>query len=646
MANERDIKSEYNERYQEAYREWDGFLREAKKDLRFVVGDQWDSQERDYLRQNRREALSFNKIKRIVNLVSGYQRKNRLGYKVEQLEGSDPKAASQYTALLLHCMEYSNGFHVMSDAFEQGPLKTGIQLVEVSIDYTEDPVSGDVKLNNVPFSRFLLDPNMGKRDLSDCNYILRRDFVTKAQAQMLLPDHAREIERMSPVQHDNKFNFALKSQGADERLRWDEYWRRESEKRTVLVDTQTGAWRWWPKDGDERRLELFRARFPQVVTKEVYKPTIKLAIMVEDQVFYDNIDPLNIGDYPFIPVIGEWNPEHDNHSEKLASLTRGVRDPQKEYNKRRSKILDIIDSQISSGWMAEVDSVINKKDLYQAGQAKVIWAIQDALANQRVQKIQPPQIPAGLFQLEEALNKDIMEIPGANNELLGQADNENERVAGFLAKMRQSQGLTTLQGLFDNYRLSKSLLGQKLLRVIQQSYTPDKVQKILGEPPAQEFYSRDFGKYNVNVVESILTDSQRQMYYNELVSLKQMGAPIPWAAILKAAPIEEREELQQIVAQEEKNAAQQMQQQQRMEQIRTQAELAKMREDVAGALEERTAAQENVANAQLDRVKAMKELEKMDADRLKILADALKTVTGDQGAQGRGTTRQRRMTRR
>jgi hypothetical protein len=42
----------------------------------------------------------------------------------------------------------------------------------------------------------------------------------------------------------------------------------------------------------------------------------------------------------------------------------------------------------------------------------------------------------------------------------------------------------------------------------------------------------------------------------------------------------------------------------------------------------------------------MKELEKMDADRLKILADALKTVTGDQGAQGRGTTRQRRMTRR
>jgi Spy/CpxP family protein refolding chaperone len=89
-----------------------------------------------------------------------------------------------------------------------------------------------------------------------------------------------------------------------------------------------------------------------------------------------------------------------------------------------------------------------------------------------------------------------------------------------------------------------------------------------------------------------------------------------------------------------------MQQQQRMEQIRTQAELAKMREDVAGALEERTAAQENVANAQLDRVKAMKELEKMDADRLKILADALKTVTGDQGAQGRGTTRQRRMTRR
>ena len=627
------ISTEYNERYEEAYRAWDGFWREAKQDLRFAVGDQWDSQEKDYLRRNRREALSFNKIKRVVNLVTGYQRKNRLGFRATALEGADPNAASQYTGLLLHVMEYGNGYHVMSDAFEQGPLKTGMQLVEVSVDYSEDPVSGDIKLVNVPFTRFLLDPNFARRDLSDCNYILRREWVTKTEAKTLVPDKAKEIERMTPAQHDNKFSFALKSQGADQRLRWDEYWRRESEKRTVLVDSQTGAWRLWPKDGDEQRLNLFLQMHPQVVTREVYRPTVKLAILVEDEVVYDGDDPLGIGEFPFVLVCGEWNPEHDDHSEKLQSLVRAARDPQKEYNKRRSKILDMIDSQLSSGWMAEENSVINKSDLYQAGQAKVLWLMQDALASGRVQPIQPPQIPSGLFQLEESLNQDIMEIPGANNELLGMPDNKNQQVAGFLAKMRQSQGLTTLQSLFDNYRLAKSLLGQKLVKVIQQSYTPDKVKKILGQPPAPEFFSRDFGKYQINVVEGVLTDSQRQMYYNELVNLKQMGAPIPWSAILEAAPIEKRDELQKIVAQQEQFAAEQMQRQQRMDELRMQVEMAKAREDVAGAVENRAQAEENRAGAALDRAKAMAELEKMDTDNLKTLADVLQTIMGGQGSQ-------------
>jgi hypothetical protein len=652
MTTERDLKAEYNERYQEAYREWDAFLTEAKRDLKFYHADQWSDQEKQYLQWNRREALAWNKIRRVVKLITGYQRKNRLGFRVDPLENSDSKAASQYTGLLLHAMNLCSGFHVMSDAFEQ-TLKTGIHLVEVTVDHSEDPVSGDIKLVNVPFTRFLFDPNLSKRDLSDCNYLLRREWVSKSEAQMLLPSKAKEIERMKPVQSDLKFDYSRKAQGSEERLRWDEYWRRDSEKRTILIDTQSGAWRLWPKNADKERLDLLRQEMGDRITaQEIYRPTVKLAILLENEVMYDGPDPLEIGDYPFVPIWGDWSPEHDKFGEKLSGIIRDIRDPQKELNKRRSKILDIMDSQINSGWYAETGSVVNEKDLYQAGQGKVIWTNPGALAKGQLQPIQPAQIPQGFFQMQEILDQDIKEIPGANNELFGVADEKEQQMPGMLAKLRQSQGLTTLQDWFDNYRFSKGILGNKLVKVMQQSFTPDKVSKVLGEQPAKEFFDRDFGKYSVTAVEAPLTDTQKQMAYQERIALKQQGAPIPWAAIMEVAPLQLREDLQETIQQQEQQAAQQMQIQQRMEQIRMQAELAKMREDTAQAVENRTQAEENRAGAVLDRTKAMAEIDKMDAEKLQTLAQVVQSLQGPQQSQmqseqgQQGQKRQRAMTKR
>lgn len=639
--NENNLKSEFSERYEEAFREWDSYLHEAKRDLDFAVGDSWDAQEKEYLRRNRREALTWNKTKRIIKLVTGYQRKNRLGYRVQAEEGADDSAATQYSQLLQFAMDRCNGYHVMSDAFEQGPLKTGINLVEIGVNFSEDPVSGDVRFFRVPFNRFLLDPNTFRRDLSDCGYILRREWVTKQEATNLFPKHAKEIAEIRPSQTDNKFTFALKSQGADQRLRWDEYWRRDTDKRTILVDPQTGEWKWWPKDGDQRRLDLFLQMHPQVITREVYQPTVKLAVFLEDKVFYDDRDPLKIDEYPFVPLWGEWNPEHEKYKHKLASLVRDIRDPQKELNKRRSKMLDIIDSQVNSGWMAEENTVVNPKDIYQSGQGKVIWFTKGSLQNARAKKIDPPDIPAGMFQFQELMDRDIMEIPGANNELLGIPDKDQTQTPGLLAKLRQSQGLTTLQDIFDNYRASKSLLGHKLLKVIQQTYTPDKVSKILGEPPAPEFFSKQFGKYRINVSEGVLTDSQRQMYYSELVLLKQMGAPIPWSAIIDAAPVQRKDDLQKIVQQEEQQAAQEIQRQRKLEEIQIRANMAKTREDVASAVQKMAQSEEDRAGAVLDRAKAVAEIDKMGSDRFKTLAEALAVLSGSQQQQQQGPGGQR-----
>ncbi len=195
---------EYNEVYQDTYRMWSGWQGEAETDLKYYLGDQWTSTEKAYLRDQNRYIETFNKIRRVVKLLTGYQRRNRLSMKVGPVEGSDDETASQLSETVQYVMQYMDGYNIMSQAFEQGPIKTGLSLVDPYIDFTDDPADGDMKLGFVPYNRFLLDPGFTRRDFSDCAYILRREVLHKDAAKSLFPEHAKEKGKMQPSLYDNK----------------------------------------------------------------------------------------------------------------------------------------------------------------------------------------------------------------------------------------------------------------------------------------------------------------------------------------------------------------------------------------------------------------------------------------------------------
>ena len=621
MAKQNSRWKEYDDAYQEAWRAWDAYLTNAKRDLQFALGDQWNSQEKQYLKEQRREALAFNKIRRIRNLITGYQRKNRLSMKIVPVEGSDQKTANQFSGLTQFTMNArgGRGYQIMSEAFDKGPVVTGLQLVDLFAEYNHDPLSGDLNLARVPVFNFLLDPYLAEMDLSDCGYVLRRQYVSKQQAGLLVPGAAGEIKGMTPEARDNKFVHAYKTDMAKNRLRYDEFWKRDTRKQLYAVDAQSGSWMEWKWDDDRDLLGQFQELNPGVNFIERQVPTVTLTIFVEGQEMYHGPDLLGIDDYPFVAMFGYWDPDYDKWGDKLQGVVRPVIDPQTEANKRRSKILDMIDSVISSGWKAEKDSVVNPESLYQAGQARVVWGEKNSVREGRFQEIQHPNVPQGLFQIMEQMDQDIMEIPGANNELLGMPDNENADVAGVLAKLRSAQGLTTLQSLFDNHRFAKAQLGRKMVKAMQNMYQPQKIQRILNEQPAKEFFTKDFGHYDCVPTEGVLTDSQKQMHFTQLMELKQMGAPIPWSAIMAAAPYEQAEELKQIVAQEEQQMGQQMKRQQQMEQLQQMAMIAEQ-------AEKRTQGQENLAGARLDNIKALAEAQNIPLEGAEKAANVLKTI--------------------
>ena len=264
-TDDRSLWKEFDQAYQNAITQWSPWLIEANRDLRFRLGGrlQWSKGDLARLKLEDREPMSFNKVKRVVNLITGYQRKNRLALKVDPVEGSDDNTARQFSGLLQFTMG-ADGYQTFSDAFEHGPVTTGLNLVELSLDYALDPLSGDLGFDRVPYNTVLLDPYFSKRDLSDCGYLLRRKWLSKEEVKAAFAERAKEIDSLSPQGGDGKFREAAAASNyrGDNLYRVDEFYRRTTKAAKLLVDKLTGEFRIWT--GEKQRMDEFlRSPDPQ-----------------------------------------------------------------------------------------------------------------------------------------------------------------------------------------------------------------------------------------------------------------------------------------------------------------------------------------------------------------------------------------------
>ena len=185
-------------------------------------------------------------------------------------------------------------------------------------------------------------------------------------------------------------------------LNYTEYWRTKWETKEVLVDLESGETKTW--DGDKKRLRLFRKMFPQLEVMRKPVRSVELGIIVEGELVYYGKDPYGLDDYPFVPFFCVFEPSYDLYTWKIQSLVRVIRDPQTELNKRRSKMVDLIDSQLSSGWKAKTNSVSNPTSLYKSGQGQVIFMKPEAQMTD-AERLPPPSIDPSWFQLEAEFDK-------------------------------------------------------------------------------------------------------------------------------------------------------------------------------------------------------------------------------------------------
>lgn len=628
------IVQRYDEFYNYAYYAWSPYYPLAQEDLRYFLGNQWNEKERQKLFDENRNALVFNYIRRNINLVTGYQRKNRLSSVIVPTEDTDQESADQMTALLLYTMQAGDGYQTISDCFG-GALKTGFNLATLWMDYREDPINGDIRFGREPFSGFICDPYFTKLDFSDCAYILRRKYLSLQQTISLLPEYENELKDLHKVgwSRDDKFTwlpYQVQPNG-QELMAYNELYEQKWRSVPMLVDQETGEFTEW--EGPESGIRYMLQEFPQLKVVKRPKRYIECNVIVNDQYIKTIENQYGLDEYPFVPFVGIFEPESDDWELKMQSLVRCMKDPQKEANKRRSQMIDLIDSQINSGWIATEDSVINPRSLFQSGQGRVVWKKTGA---EMPEKIQPGQIPPGMFQLQQQFDQDIMNIAGVNDASFGQTDNAQE--SGLMMMLRQGASIVNLQDLFDNLRYSQKMLSKKVLKLLR-TWTPQKMERILGAQPNQKVYDPEFVKYDIAVQEGVLTDTQKQIYFRQLLDIKQLTdvpsqGPITPLMLLEAAPLQGKSHLMKQVAQNMSGAAEQAQNQAQLQQQlldgQRQAQQAKAVADIAlskerftraianlGLEDERSSkAVEDRTNAALDQVKAAKEIQGIDLNQL------------------------------
>jgi hypothetical protein len=609
---------------------------EADTDYRFWTGDQtlWNDLYGN-LPSNRRRQFQFNRIRRVEQMVEGYQRRNRKSTTVIPIENGDAKTADQFTKVLMHINRTESVLETISDSF-RGALIGGMNFLHVWMDYRTDPINGTIKVDDVSYNGVLKDPYFRKHDLSDCNFVWKRSFLTKRECISLLPGSAEQILGLigsdSGTGRDGKFQFMPESYnyGMKNLLTYDEYWYRDYRNQKLIVDTQTGDTMEW-KSEDTEKLKLFLQTYPTTTVIEQEVPTVRLAVVVQGKSFYHGPNPMGIDKYPFVPVLGYYTPELAYFPWRSQGIVRGLRDAQYLYNRRRIIELDILESQINSGFIYKENALVNPKDVYLSGQGKGL-ALKEEAQMTDVQQIQAPQVPPSMIQLSELLAREVMEISGVNEELLGSAADDK---AGVLSMLRQGAGLTTLQSLFDQLDKSQKLLGEIMIELIQANYTPGKIKKILEkEEPTAQFYNKAFGKYGCAIEDGLNTTTQKQMNFAQLLQLREVGLPIPDDILLEASTIQEKTTLVETMKKQAEQNAQMQQQQMQLQAQELQARIkvaestatanqglgiermSRVQENQALAEERRAAAAKDDEAALFNLVKTLKEIEGLDLSHL------------------------------
>lgn len=520
------------------YQDW---RNKAQECYDFVASEQWDEDDKTKMQEKGRIPIVFNRIARVINVVSGMEVQNRQEVRYIPRELGDAGVNEVLTSAAKWVRDNCDAEDEESEAF-QDTLICGEGWTETWMDYESDP-EGLVRIDRIDPLEILSDHQAKKRNKDDSRWVARFKKLPTTEFREMWPDAnptkpVVDLESEDEKPHDATGPFYEKESAKHDdkfvtvvQFQW---WERE-----VYYQVQIGP---QVQELDENKFKMLSEKAGK---RGIKLQSVKRTRKKYQQAFISGSEILEQGEAPckknfsFRCITGLRN-RNDNTWFGIVEL---MKDPQRWANKWLSQIMYIISVNAKGGLLAEKTAFEN------VAKAENTWASADSITwlnpggLEKVREKGQAEYPEGLDRLLQYALQSINDVPGVNLELMGMANRDQ---AGVLEAQRKQAGVTILAVFFDALRRYRKEQGRVLMYFIQEYVSDGRLIKVLGKN-GQEQYIPLVRDPNAAVYDVVVDDAPTSPNMKEKVfatlsqlvpQLLQAGIPIP-PEILDYTPLPE-----------------------------------------------------------------------------------------------------------
>jgi len=516
---------------------------------------QWDPADIAYLDEKKRHHLSLNIIFPIINLLTGYERQNRMDIKCFPKKGGLSMVAALMTELAKHIEDQSLGLYLRSAAFLDGIVSTK-GFLNLDIKYNEDPFNGEIVTDTDNPYDICEDPNNTKYDLNYGKYVIRSFWSDKELTVLTYPKCKDEIDNLKYDDLDNRDKTRLPGfeRSPDQfQARIRETWWKHYEKAVYLINTVAMDKKRVHKSKldimkymleKDRRMAEEEERNPILAVREQVIPVLNCTTTIGGIELEHKERPY--GEMSLFPII-RFIPYFINGN--YFAVIDNLIDPQREKNKRRSQALGLLNTSANSGFFDKKDEgAIDVDELQEEGSSPG-HVIQYKTV--KPDKIEPTQLSSGHIQLEQLAENDAAKISSVNSNMLANAPASE---SGVKDRQRINQGLIGSEIIFDNMKYTHKIYSETMIEMIRygNTFTTQEMMAIASEAKIEAnvdqlleaIRSRKIGRYGIEISSSPTNPTIRFANFDMLMDMaKVYGEIIPPDIVLDASDVPKKDEI-------------------------------------------------------------------------------------------------------
>ena len=551
------------------------------EDYYVAGGKQWRDEDRDEMENgpNPRPAFEVDVVKPAVNAIIGYQIANRVDTSFVPRGGeADEKSAKLMSKVVRQTLDNAKWRQRETDACLDGLIQQR-GYIDVRMCYQNNDM-GNVALRVIDPLDGIPDPDAtdydpdywadwhearwmtasqieGEYGKDVANEIKARSKETRADAPL---GDEQGIQRQGFAGRPNMMStYGYGYYGEEGPWRRFRLVHRQSNE---FVNTLVARWPTgdiMPVEGRppeyiawllEQGIPVFKRRMRRV----------RMQVIAPDVLIRDEPSPYNhITAVPFFPYFRRG---------RTVGVIDSMTSVQDMLNKFVSQFAHIVNTTANSGWQGEANSLENMSDdqLAEEGGSTGLLLLRKP-GTEKLEKIQPNQIPTGVDRMIEFAYKNAQIVSGVDENMLG----TQKDLSGVAVQSLQYAAQQKLAIMLDNLSRTRRMVVERSLEMVQKFMGAERVMRIAEDdafgvtrhvpyalnerqPDGSILNDLTIGDYDIVLSEQPAQVTFDNSQFEQMKAMREMGIPIPDPRVIRSSNLIDKSEIADEMQQQAQQA--------------------------------------------------------------------------------------------